>query len=276
MMAGTRIAAIMAPLLLLSACLLTPGKFTSTLDIRADRSFTFTYQGEVIATDPGESLPKSPKSGASDDDSDAPVDHNSAYYMDIAQRSKGKGTPKGDGKGDPQTGGASGDGDIDLIPDKDRDAKLTAIAAALAKEKGFRSAKYVGNNKMLVDYSITSRLDHSFIFPFNIDAQAIIPFLAIEVRADGKVRVQAPGFANGDKSGGIGGGMGGGMGGPGAPDAGKALDGTFTLTTNAEIVSQNQEEGATDTPRGKQVVWKVNSLTKTAPMATLRFPAAGK
>ena len=129
---------------------------------------------------------------------------------------------------------------------------------------------------MLVDYSITSRLDHSFIFPFNIDAQAIIPFLAIEVRADGKVRVQAPGFANGDKSGGIGGGMGGGMGGPGAPDAGKALDGTFTLTTNAEIVSQNQEEGATDTPRGKQVVWKVNSLTKTAPMATLRFPAAGK
>lgn len=275
MKAGTRIAAIVAPLLLLSACLLTPGKFTSTLDIRADRSFTFTYQGEVIATDPGESLPKSPKSGVNDEDSDAPADQNSAYYMDIAQRSKGKSAPKGDGKGDPQTGDASGDGDISLIPDKDRDAKLTAIAAALAKEKGFRSAKYIGNNKMLVDYSITSRLDHSFIFPFNIDAQAIIPFLAIEVRADGKVRVQAPGFANGDKPGGMGGAMGG-MGGSGAPDAARTLDGTFTLTTDAEIVSQNQEEGATDTPRGKQVVWKVNSLTKTAPMATLRFPAAVK
>ena len=48
-----RAAGALAVFLLLSACLVTPGKFVSTLDIRADRSFTFTYKGEVIASDMG-------------------------------------------------------------------------------------------------------------------------------------------------------------------------------------------------------------------------------
>ena len=34
----------------------------------------------------------------------------------------------------------------------------------------------------------------SFLFHFNIDATAIIPFVAVEGRADGKVRMQAPAF----------------------------------------------------------------------------------
>ena len=42
--------AILAPLLLVG-CILSPGKFTSTMTINADRTFAFTYQGEVIASD---------------------------------------------------------------------------------------------------------------------------------------------------------------------------------------------------------------------------------
>ena len=45
------VVALAAPLLLAS-CFLSPGKFVSTLDIRKDRSFTFTYVGEIIAADP--------------------------------------------------------------------------------------------------------------------------------------------------------------------------------------------------------------------------------
>ena len=33
--------------LLLAACLLTPGRFTSSLDIRRDGSFAFSYTGEI-------------------------------------------------------------------------------------------------------------------------------------------------------------------------------------------------------------------------------------
>jgi hypothetical protein len=79
------------------------------------------------------------------------------------------------------------------------------------------------------------------------------------------VRVKAPGYSNDfDKSR-----EPMGQSGPG-DDAAKALDGTFTLTTNAEIVSQNQEDGAQSTADGKRIVWKVTPLTSEAPTATLR------
>src|SRR4051812_9112631 len=47
-----RLTAILAAPLFLASCLLSPGKFVSSLDIRKDRSFTFAYQGEVILLDP--------------------------------------------------------------------------------------------------------------------------------------------------------------------------------------------------------------------------------
>jgi hypothetical protein len=54
-------------------------------------------------------------------------------------------------------------------------------------------------------------------------------------------------------------------------DASSALDGTFTLTTNATIVSQNQEDGAQPGLDGtKKIVWKANPQTKEAPLAVLQ------
>ena len=44
------IAALAAPLLL-TGCLLSPGKFTSSLDLKRDGSFTFTYVGEIVMID---------------------------------------------------------------------------------------------------------------------------------------------------------------------------------------------------------------------------------
>ena len=38
---------VMAGALALSACLLTPGRFTSALDIRKDGRFSFSYSGEI-------------------------------------------------------------------------------------------------------------------------------------------------------------------------------------------------------------------------------------
>lgn len=237
-----RLLAALAPIFLLSACLLTPGKFDSTLDIRKDGSFTFTYKGEVKVADPGEGLKDMGKDG---EDSKDGATNKDAVYTPVAARTD------------------------DAGEDADKATKLRAIATALAKEKGFRSARYVGGDTIAVDYAISGRLDHSFVFPFNIDAEAVFPFVAVEIRNDGKVRVQAPGFggsAGGDKA--------GGMGGMGGPDKAEGREGTFTLTTDAEIVSQNQEDGATITPQGRRIVWKVTPLTKVAPMAVLKIPGA--
>jgi hypothetical protein len=221
----------------LSACLVTPGKFESSLDIRADRSFSFVYKGEIIASDTGKDVMTGPEP-ASEGEAAAP-----AQLLQIA-------ATKADSEAD------NGD-----------DAQMQAVAAALAKEKGFRSARYMGNRRFEIDYAISGRLTHAFLFPFNIDAQIVLPFVAVELRGDDKVRVKAPGFANGfDKSQG----PALGAGGPGE-DAAKALDGHFTLTTDAEIISQNQEEGAQPAPTGKRVVWRVTPLTSEAPAATLRL-----
>ena len=231
----------MAALLALSACLVTPGKFESTLDIRADRQFSFTYKGEILASDM-KGMESSPADPAEDSE---PRTKDSAY-----------------------TKAALKDGPeerFDTSNAGSNETQMRGIAAALSKEKGFRSVRYMGRNRFEIDYAISGRLTHSFLFPFNSDAKIILPFVAVELRGDDRVRVKAPGYSsNFDQSappmaqGGSG------------NDAAKALDGVFTLTTDAEIISQNQEDGAQAAAQGKQIMWKITPLTTEAPTATLR------
>lgn len=226
---------------MLGACLVTPGKFESTLDIRADRQFSFTYKGEIISSD----MKGLGSSGEDLIGDDAPEKKDSALHKTAMQTGS---------SGSFDNRSAAGD-----------EAQMQAIAAALSKEKGFRSARYMGNHRFEIDYAISGRLTHNFLFPFNSDAEIVLPFVAVELRGDDRVRVKAPGYSNGfDKSR-----EPMGQSGPGE-DASKALDGHFTLTTDAEIVSQNQEEGAQSVAGGKRIVWRITPLTSEAPMATLR------
>lgn len=253
MAAFLRAACGLAACLLLSACLVTPGKFESTLDIRADRSFTFTYKGEILASDMGQGLGgkgmgSSP--GTSDDPIDGATPKDQPSRLQIAVQKKEQAPPE----------------DFGTKDDKSDEQQMQEIAAALTREKGFRAARYMGNHRFEIDYAISGRLTHAFLFPFNSDAQIVLPFVAVELRGEDRARMKAPGYSNGyDKSQNP---MGGSSSGE---DAAKALDGTFTLTTDAEIVSQNQEDGAQNTPQGKRIVWKVTPLTSEAPAATLRF-----
>jgi hypothetical protein len=210
------VAALALPLLL-AGCLLTPGKFTSRLVLNADRSFTFTYQGEVYALDPESTMRASSEEKA---------------------------------KPDP-------------AKKAEAEAKNRAIAEALSKEAGYRSVRYMGEGKFLVDYQVSGTLTHHLVFPFNVDAQAIVPFVAAELRANGTVRVKAPGFANENKDQ-----MGPMSGGDTSADK---LDGTFVLDTDAEIVSQNNEDGPVAAGARKTISWKVTPLTRDAPSAVLRL-----
>ncbi|MES2097255.1 MAG: hypothetical protein V4459_10900 [Pseudomonadota bacterium] len=230
---------LLAPLMLLG-CLLAPGKFTSSLVINADRSFTYTYSGEVYAFDMNDAMKGMGTPGGDEDD-------KTKTSLDKVGFQKKDAAPK----------------EPDADTKADNDTKNRALAAALAKEIGYRKVEYLGDNKFMIDYQISGKLDHTFIFPYNLDAGVILPFVAVELRANGTVRIKAPGFANDSKdTSGVGG------------DAGKAaakLDGTFTLDTDAELISQNNEEGATTSGARKIVTWKASPLTSTAPMAVLKF-----
>jgi hypothetical protein len=235
--------------LALSSCVLAPGKFISKLVINADRTFSYTYTGQVIAVDMSDAKWMDDNSPTDDDKSDegttpSSTDDDSPTLQPIAlQDTK-------NGKDDAKTKAAA-------------DAKNRAIAEALSKEAGFRKVTYDGDGVFDVDYAISGRLDHAFIWPFNIDAEAIIPFIAVELRANGTVRMKAPGFGNDDSSKSM----------PDADQAASKMDGTFTLDTDAEIVSQDSEDGATNAGGRHIVTWKATPASKTAPMAVLRFPA---
>jgi hypothetical protein len=258
------IAALLVPLAL-TGCLFIPGKFESTLDIRADRSFTFTYKGEVQALD---------------------IKRLTSKAMTAALADKKKAASE------PDAGGGEDDGlpgttptmpDILLTPDEkaERDAEFRELAAQVAKEAGYRSIEYRGEGRFYVDYAISGTLTHGFAFPYNQDAQMLAPFVVIELRGKDVARIKAPGFARQDAS------AMSSMGALGAMSAGMsdgmskamlgfdpgAIDGSFTLTTDAEIVSQNNEDGAKAAGARRTVRWKVNSRTKEAPAASLRLRA---
>ena len=223
-----RLALILAAPFFLASCLLTPGRFTSTLDIKRDRSFAFTYAGEVIAVDE-----KANEACRTEDGQEC-----DAAAQAAATKKR----------------------------EAEQETKLREVAEALGREAGYRSVQYLGQRKFRVDYAVSGRLDRNFVYPFNSDAAAIIPWIAVELRKDGTVRVKAPGFGEGNDL--------GGMPGPINPmeQATAERQGDFTLTTDAEIVMQNEEGGIQAGPGGaKKMVWRVTPTSQTVPTAVLRF-----
>jgi hypothetical protein len=248
-----RFAFVAAAALTLSSCILSPGKFVSTLHIARDRSFTFTYVGEVILLDPAAAMTKGMEDGlaaAGEPGEGGMVDLDSDGVGNDADGNVGMvEIPKAAAPAAPAAESAKSV------------AEAKAVAEALSKEVGYRSVRYLGNNKFQVDYMMTGKLDRSFVYPVNLDAKAIIPWIAIEVRNDRTARVMALAFGNQDMD----------MAGAAKPDSQpKDRNGTFTFTTDAELVMQNNEEGMAPGP-GKKVVWKVTPASKTVPTAVVRF-----
>jgi hypothetical protein len=101
---------ILAPLLLVG-CILTPGKFTSTMTINTDRTFAFTYKGEVYAIDPSSALKGIGEKPATDE---TPAAKPAISKTAAANTKRGK-TPE-------------------AAPDADTETKNREIAAALSKE----------------------------------------------------------------------------------------------------------------------------------------------
>jgi hypothetical protein len=140
-------------------------------------------------------------------------------------------------------------------------AKRRVIADALAREVGYRAVEYLGNDRFRVDYSMSGRLDRGFAYPINLDALAIAPWIVVEVRQDGTARMKAPAFGDPDES----------MGGPTGKDKDAGgREGTFTFTTDAQLVMQNNEDGLA-AGTGTRIVWKITPATKAVPTAVVKF-----
>ena len=252
--------ALIAPLVL-SGCLFFPGKFESTLTIHSDRSFTYTYKGEVLAVDLEAMMGKAMQAGMAAGAKSSTEDADKSEDADKAEDSDKEASPEMP--------------DMTLTPEEKakQDDGFRKLAVELAKESGYRAVEYRGDGVFFVDYQISGFLTHGLVFPYNYDNHVLMPWLLVEVRGKDMIRVKAPGFARPDMGGA--GGMGGlgAMGAfpmPGANNAFTGMDGTFTLITDGELVAQNNEDGAKAAGITRTVVWHVTSDTPDAPMASIR------
>lgn len=248
--------ALLAPLVLVG-CAFSPGKFVSSLTILADRSFTFSYQGEVIAVDVAGEMAKGMGDAFKDkgEDEDEQQEKMKAAWLRTSWQE--------DCSAELNTSQCADVGTEDAEEDADdktaKDAKFRAIAEALTREAGYRKVEYKGDGVFVIDYQISGKLTHNFLWPYNVDAEVIFPFIVLELRGADQVRLKAPAFGDNDSPT------------KGKADKGKTkLDGTFTLITDGEIVSQNNEDGARNEGNRRTVTWKATPLSKDAPMAVVK------
>ena len=142
----------------------------------------FSYQGEVIAVDIAGAMAKGMGDAFKDADEDKKKTAASLLRTIAWQEDGAAETPAED--------------DADDAAEKE--AKFNAIAQALTKEAGYRKVEYKGDGVFLVDYQISGSLTHGFLWPYNLDAEVIFPFVVLELRGADQVRVKAPAFGDSD------------------------------------------------------------------------------
>lgn len=288
-----RAALVLAGPLLLTACLLVPGKFTSNFDIAADGKFSFAYKGEIVLIGFAEMIAERDRSRKRKAER-----YDGKCYGPLPPGAKPELRPQA-GAGKPVDDKRIDPGAMPALPgerecteeeravqaeasaeretedrlksekikqmfgfDPEAEGSLEAFAAELRKQDGWKSVVYKGNGVFEVDYRITGRLDRDFVFPVYPRTTAVFPMVIATRAADGTIRVTAPGFAPGAGAGEL-------MYGRNQQDRDPnqpQTEGVFTLTSRAELVSNNAETGQT---AGK-LTWTIMSGTKIAPEAVVK------
>lgn len=220
--------ALVAPLLL-AGCLLIPGKFESQLRLMNDGTYSFTYNGQMQLAEGDK--PKAAPSGMTYDDSNANR-NTDEEQQNAAMRSVFGGAVPGDDEG------------------------LKRFATQLAKYDGWNKVEYMGDNLFEVEYAVSGTFDRMFAFPTIPGATMQFPFVQILRRSGGEIEVLTPAMAG---PGGLASAMGPmPMGGSSGQSKVQPIDGTFTIVTDGDVLSNNTEDGLAISGATKSMRWKVD------------------
>lgn len=279
-----RAAAPLAALLALGGCILQPGKFDSTLDLRSDGTFTYSYKGQIYLLAMSQLAQMASEAEASAAEFtvepcwDEDFEERDCTEEELAQQ-------RSEWEGERERKAAEGERNAQMmgellggIDPADPEA-AQELADRLARQAGWNAVSYSGDGLFEVDFAITSRMAHDFIFPTFERFPMLNQFVVANLRKDGAVRIDAPGFVaqGGDNP------MQGMMGGMAAMFAAAGdesdesspavpqIDGTFRVVTDGEILANNTDEGPRETERGRVLEWKVNKRTTAAPMTLVRL-----
>lgn len=266
--------------MLLAACLLTPGKFASSFDVRKDGHFTFTYTGELYFISPDALSDDAKKANQ-----DAVFKPEPCHATDGAERECS--APEVDRqmrewqsrqKAEPGPKSRESEKMAAMMGGKDMSDPRAAqeFARSLERQAGWRKVTYKGNGLFLVDYAISGTLDHDFVFPVMEGFPMANPFVLVTPRQDGSVRVDAPGYSIGPSGGPLRG-LASLMAMDQSEEAKKKMaklpkmDGTFAVTTDGAILANNTDEGPAPVAGGSRLSWTVTDRNERAPTALIRL-----
>ena len=280
-----RIAAtlVAAATLLLSACFVSPGSFTSAIDLRKDGRFSYSYAGEIYLLGLSELAEMGRKSKWNEPFKAEPC-HNDDPDMTERACSKDEiAGQKADWEENRKADAERQKRDAEMMKvmlggiDPSNPQAAEELAARLRKQAGWRSVVYRGAGLFVVDFAISGRLDHDFQFPTMERFPMANAFVVLNKRADGSVRMDAPAFGQPGQNNPMANfaqfaAMGAGKSGedeamPKLPE----LNGTLVLTTDGTILANNTDDGPAATTTGQRLEWKVTPRSATTPTALVRL-----
>lgn len=268
----------------LAACVATPGKFTSTLDLRRDGTFTYSYDGQIYILALSKLAEMGQKADAATFEAACWDDET---FEDRECTAEEEAQQREEWEANAETRAASEARELESMKamlggiDPSDPAAAEELADRLRKQAGWKSVTYKGDGLYEVSFSITSRMGHDFLFPTFEKFPMSSYFVTAGLRQEGRVRIEAPGFSAQSGSNPMSSMMGGmaGLAAVGAAvdsaESGEEnpflpkLDGTFRIVTDGQILSNNTEEGPQAGPGGQVLEWKVNQRTTAAPMALI-------
>lgn len=275
--------------LILSACFITPGKFTSELVLSDDESFAFSYEGEIFFL--GLSSLAQMQAKAEEFTPEECYDEETFETRDCTAAELEQQRADWDAGADARAAEANEQAQQMAAMTGGLDANDPEAAAELTKmllrQNGWDRVDAKGNGVFDVSFNITGKITHDFMFPVIEEIPASNPFVQMFVRNDKVVRINAPGFAaqgNESSAAGMMGGMMGGiaglagmaaMGEEGADENPMAdmpqIEGTFTIRSEGQmrILANNTDEGPVASPAGEVLSWNISPRTAAAPTALI-------
>lgn len=268
-----------ASALTLSGCLLSPGQFTSQLDLMQDGSFAFVYDGEIQML----ALSKLAEMGGKVDETfeaecwDEDFESRDCTPAEVAEQ-------KSQWEAEAETRRAKKEQEAEQMKaflggiDPSDPEAARELAARLQRQRGWKTVDYKGDGLFDVDFSISGQLTHDFTFP-TVEKMAMAnSFVSVILRDGGQVRIDAPGFAGQKDANPMFGGL---------PLAAMAAmsegeetselpriavpDGKFTIVTDGRILANNTDEGPQRHARGQALGWTITPRTEQAPTALIAF-----
>lgn len=256
--------------LMLSGCFVSPGSFTSTLDIRSDSSFTYDYDGQIYMlamSDLAEMAEEAEGPKPCFDEETG--EQRECTAEEVKQREQ-------ESQQEREMMRAMMGG----LDTSDEEA-VSELASNLERQAGWNRVEYAGDGMFNVEFAISSTLGHDFSFPVIEGMPLSNGFVLASLRDGDQVRITAPGFtADGNPFQAMLGGMAGmfaGMAEQGDGEQAEATpdmpqpDGTFRIITDAAILANNTDEGPQQSAAGQVLEWDVSSRSAAAPTALLQL-----